>query len=166
MVNCTKCKLPKPLNRFRIRTKRGSTWRQGKCMDCEANEQSKRYHADIEKSRIISREFQKKRRAENPELVNQKVKEYRDKNRDKVRKWEKDWYARNEEGRKKHKVRAKKWLDKNRDELSDTYVRNVIASNSDLKHEQITPDLIELHRINILIKREIENVKFKKHSNT
>lgn len=59
---CTKCIEPKPLNRFRERTKNGRTWKNGFCTDCEAKNR-KRYWEDPEKIKVRQRRYYEKNKA-------------------------------------------------------------------------------------------------------
>lgn len=155
---CTKCNLPKPLNRFRFRSKRGYTWQQGKCMDCETKEQNERYHSDIEKHREKGRIAARNFRIERPG----QYKEYTKKQRqsEAYKKNRKKYWRENEQHRNKHRVRAKKNQEENRDNLTDRYVVAHIIQRTSLTPEDIPKELIEVVRqIKILKRKTREYVK-------
>ena len=52
----------------------------------------------------------------------------------------------------KHKIRSRKY----RYEMTDYYIRDVITMNNNLKHEDISDDLVKLWRINLKLKRALK----------
>jgi len=58
---------------------------------------------------------------------------------------------RNEKQKTKSKLRSRK----HRHDISDRYMRDTLCMNSDLEHEDITDEMIELARINLKIKRNL-----------
>ena len=58
---------------------------------------------------------------------------------------------RNKAMKKKSKLRSRK----HRHDIADRYIRDVMTINSDLKPEDITDEMIELHKINLKIKRKL-----------
>lgn len=67
--------------------------------------------------------------------INERQKLYAQKNKEAIRNRTKDWYQR----------------------LSDAYVRRFFMKNTQIKAEHITPELLELKRISLRLKRKIRN---------
>lgn len=157
MITCTKCRVRKDDSMFRTRTKRGYVYKQHTCKACEAKAQMVRYNKvknnedfkEKNKSRVkdyakANPEKLKKYRKENRTAKNKKYSEYR-----------KRYWRKNEEQRAKHKIRAKRNHEHNRDELTDRYVISRLAYKSNLKKEDIPQELIEAKRAYIKLKRVI-----------
>jgi|TARA_Y100000034_G_C6625899_1_gene273019 hypothetical protein len=60
---------------------------------------------------------------------------------------------------KKQKTKSKLRSRRHRHDISDRYMRDVLSMNSDLEHEDITDEMIELARINLKIKRNLKLTK-------
>ena len=56
---------------------------------------------------------------------------------------------------KAKKIQSKLRSRKHRHDISDRYMCDVLSMNSDLEHEDITDEMIELARINLKIKRNL-----------
>ena len=61
-------------------------------------------------------------------------------------------YSKNNPVRQKNQ---RKWCKQNRDELGDSYVKQVLVQQRGFKKEQITPELIKAERALIKLKRKI-----------
>ena len=58
---------------------------------------------------------------------------------------------RNEQMKIKSKMRSRE----HRHEMSDRYIRDIMTMNSSLQPEDITNEMVEVHRLNLKIKREL-----------
>lgn len=155
LKTCTKCKIEKPINRFRFRTKRGYTWQMGKCIDCEHDENKKRYYDNHEKSKERGKENQKKLRERHPDMCKKQYQKRKDD--PKYKEYRKKYWRENEEQRNKHRVIATKHHEKRRDNLTDKYIIQQLKQKTGLSSEDVlkAPDLIELKRLSIKLKRQI-----------
>jgi hypothetical protein len=151
---CNSCDLPKPIKRFRFRTKNGYRWQQGKCMDCESSEQRSRYYADIDNQRKINRE----RAASQPE----EIKKARNKERwlsikgtKELSEYRKEYWRTNKAQREKHKAVSRKHQAKMISELSDNYILGHITQRTSLKKEDIPKEMVEVVREIKLLNRKI-----------
>ena len=144
----------------------------------KANENSKNWRLSNPEKMKQSKE---KYRTENSEKVKESYKIWADINREKLQEQRKEWYNKNKEyannWRHKNCEKAneygKNWRlrnpekvnkkGKNRiEQLKDSYIRPILKKNSNLKTEDIPPDLIELKRIIIKTKRLIKELSNEK----
>ena len=58
---------------------------------------------------------------------------------------------RNKAMKKRSKLRSRK----HRHDMSDRYIRDIMTMNTNLKSEDITDEMVELHKINLKIKRKL-----------
>lgn len=164
---CTCCKMPKSKKRFRWRTKKGYTYQQGKCIDCENAEQKIRYDSkkDNIDFKIKNRQRVKNYQRENWDVVQEKNKKRRQTKRYKEnrRKYTLKNY---DKISRDHKIRAKKWFEKNRDELSDSYVVSKIIGKTKVSPDEVRrePELIEIKRMQLKLGRVIKNKLYEKQS--
>ena len=157
---CTKCKIEKLQSEFRIRTKKYKlsvyTYVNSWCKDCEKQ---------FDKNRIISDSTKEKKKISHARWVETNKEYYLE---------EKRIYSK--ERSVKDPTFHKRWRDKNpikmanksretskfaRQNLLDYYIVGYLVQNSNLTTEQVRqqPELIELTRKIIQIKRKIENGK-------
>lgn len=155
---CTKCNDPRPLSRFRRRCKnkngKKEYWNMGECMECEKAYREIFYEDNLEFCRKRGRENARKHYPTN--RIRQK--EYRRNNYPKIKAYMTKYREDNKERiAEMHEPVARKWFEKNRDELSDTYVIQHMIQKSGLNREDILPypELIETYRQNMKIKRLI-----------
>lgn len=156
---CKKCQLPKPPEKYRIRTRKRNgkveTWTMGECRDCEKAEQTSRYYRDHEKGKKQSRDNARKKRERDPKFCHKQWLKRKDD--PKYKEYRKKYWKENEEQRIKHSKVARKYHEKNRDTLADNYVISHIRQDTILTKEDVlkSPDLIELKRLSIKLKRQI-----------
>ena len=81
---------------------------------------------------------------------NEVTKKWRENNPDKYSKYNCS-PKRNKAMKKKSKMRSRQY----RHDISDKYVSDIMTMNSNLKSEDITREMIELHKINLKIKRKL-----------
>lgn len=169
---CRFCKKINPINKYRIRIKRGYSYRQGKCMNCELKEEK------IRRDGLIS--YLK----ENPELYAQhkkikanKSKEYYHKNNSEIKaklkeirkipdnsiiKLQRDYAKKNKE---KIKQQHKKRLKKYQENLTDLYVKEKISFVTGISVKRLSEitktdkSLIEAKRLQIQLIRKIKQTK-------
>lgn len=144
MKACSKCKKVKSLAYFTV----DSNVKSGKgarCKECKANMYAE-YLAN-NKEKIIARSV--KYRANNKRELNAKAAKYRNNNKEKIAATSAKHYANNKE---KINYRRAKYRRNGVDTISDVYVRQLLARDSPI---QILQELIELKRIQLLIKREL-----------
>jgi len=158
---CNRCGKSKPLDKFRRRIKKererdgiNDYYIMGECRACEKEKREKYYwgNRDIMLKRMIDN------RKKNGHKYEAREKRYRKENYPKIKKYMTKYRADNKEYlAMMHKPRAKAWHDKNRDELSDIYVIYKIIQRTGLKRADIEPypELIEVYRQNIMLKRKI-----------
>ena len=53
------------------------------------------------------------------------------------------------------KLKSKLRSRQHRLDMSERYIRDILTMHSDLKHEDIPSDLVELHKANLALKREL-----------
>ena len=158
MKTCTKCKIQKEKEKFRIKKESKDGLRPW-CRECESQ-----YRKD-------NREKENKRYAEwakkNHEQVITKSKEYRENNKDKINELHKKWSKENKdrvyEYRKKwrdNNIEKQKAIDKKACEtMSDFYISNMIVKYTNLNRTDIPKEIIELKRIQLKITRELRRKK-------
>lgn len=156
MKICTCCENSKPFSRFRSRTKKGYTWKMGKCMDCEKLEQKKRYHSNLELYRKRGRESSNRYHNENKEKISAKMKLLRKQPNNRVIIHQRKYIIKNREKiRVQHRPVSKKSFIKQRDALTDSYVIRILRQRTTLKKSDILkyPELIETQKLIIKTKR-------------
>jgi hypothetical protein len=103
------------------------------------------------------KDYRKKSHLKNREYYLIKSKNYNiiwyQKNKENVIKQSKKWKQSNLE---KHKQIRKKMDKKASDNLSDRYVKSILCDDTLLKHSDISQELIELKREQLLLKRQIK----------
>lgn len=119
---CSKCGDVKPVSEFYRQSAAKDGFRVW-CKKCEKDLSKKRYYKN-RKTALI------------------KMKIYRDNNKEKKSIIMKEW-------RKKNRDRIKKYGEKARDNLTDAYIKTALQS----KYNVITQELVELKRAQILINR-------------
>ena len=161
---CSRCKKPKSIKkcfRFRVdnRRKPPLKYYNNVCRDCE-REDSKRYYkkeSSTEAGRKKINASALKRyheRYRDKQLVEMKkkrgtskykkyIKSYRERNKEKI--------ARQEE------ITKRRYHEKNRDKVTDKYCENLLRTQG-VRSEQITPEMIELKRSQVLLSRIKEKV--------
>ncbi len=92
----------------------------------------------------------RKHHSENRESDNRKEREYRATHRERVNKYQMEYYRQHHE---KIRIQAKKLADKYCKELGENYVKNQIQHQSGLLFEDMTPELVELKRIQLRANR-------------
>ena len=98
------------------------------------------------------KEYQVKWEKANPEKVNGRARQWRKANPEKYRKTYHKWADKNKE-------RIKEWGLRSRNLLTDMFVRNIIKQQINLNFRQITPEMIEAKREQLLFYRELKNLK-------
>jgi hypothetical protein len=91
---------------------------------------------------------------ENKEKISEKCKEYRLENKEKISERNKKYYLKNKKGGGDYLLYGRK----SRELLLDGYVKSILKKMGFLQ-EQITPELIELKRINIKTERLCRQLK-------
>ena len=108
------------------------------------------------KYRENNKEKRKEYREENKEKILIRGKEYREKNKEKIKEYDKAYYENNKEKRKEYdKARYEKNKEKIRNK--DYYIKRLLIGNSDLKADDIPPELFELKKMLLTLKRELKN---------
>lgn len=160
---CKKCNTDRPLNRFRLRTKRGYTYRLRTCMECEATAQRERYNKikDIPEFKQLNRNRVNKYRVNNIDVIREKQQARRQTAHAKISR--KNYIASNKDKIfKQEKICKKRYHDKNRDELSDIYVTSVLIGNTKgIYRNEIPPPLIKIKRLQLLGKRILKQQSLK-----
>lgn len=128
MKTCSKCETEKHLSEFH-RCSKVSDGRAAVCMTCVAEN----WAANREK------------------YTKQKRKHYRE-NRDRILKDQSD---RNKDNPKRQQYQ-KEWCKRNRDDLGDIYVKQVLVHKNGFISECVTPDLIKAKRALLKLKRALK----------
>jgi len=131
------------------------------CKKC-TKEYNKEYWA---KNKDKFKERGKEYRAKNKDKLKEyraknkdKFKEYRAKNKDKLKEYRAKNKDKFKEHRAKNKDKFKEYKKEGTVKLSNVYVKGMLRTSGIKKH-QITPELIELKKQQILLYREIKNIK-------
>lgn len=101
----------------------------------------RKYWKDPEKSRALARKY----RENNLEKSRDRSREWRNNNRDKF-----------------HEIQAKS-RNKAKEDLSDRWIKKVIAANSKLRTSDIPASLIDAKRIEMKINRLLKEIENEKH---
>lgn len=161
---CKKCTTDRPLDRFRMRTKRGYSWRQGTCMNCEAEAQLKRHNnkKDIPEYKEVNRDRTKRYRLDNIDVVREK--DLIRKQTDHYKEYRKKYIAKNKEKIfKQEQISKRRYNEKNRDALSDIYVaRKIIGKSTGIASGEIPIALIKIKRLQLLGKRILKEQSLKR----
>jgi hypothetical protein len=103
-------------------------------------------------ARPRARERAKEQYWEDPESARLKVRQYKEANKEFVKRRKKEWNAESKE-------HLRMYYNKKTEQLSDSYIRNKLAANHKrertLCSENIPQDLVELKRLQLLIQREL-----------
>jgi hypothetical protein len=145
---CKKCLVEKPITKYGITAKSKKASKICElCVRKRVLDYAKKYR-ELNKEKVRERQVQF--RKTNPDYV----KQYRAANRDRIIKVRKEHYSKNKErilaiNKKTSKVRAKKWADKNRNGIGDTYVKQLLK----VKGLPYTEDTLEIQRTIVKITR-------------
>jgi hypothetical protein len=120
------------------------------CIDCLQAYQKKYREANRVKRCKAQKELYRKNR----ENILEYQKAYRDKNREAKNQYQRE-YTKNPEVKAMHK----KWKEQYKNNLSDAYVRNELAHHTTLTSKDIPQSLVEVKRLQLQIKRMVENEK-------
>jgi len=184
---CLACKQELPMDLFSPVMVKGVQKRQGKCTPCRRVYRKAYYEANRERCKAQMREWQKNNpdycanwQKENPD----KVKQYRAASRPRAREYMREQYWKDPEAarlRSKQfkatnpeliKTEKRRWAAENKEhlrkyfsrktaELSDSYIRNKLATNHKrertLRSKDIPQELVELKRLQLLLQRELKN---------
>lgn len=153
---CSHCKLPKPVDEFRIRIEKRKgnkqyTYLNNTCIGCDAeimrlSREKRKHNPEYKKKR---RDYAKAWARKNPEKIRERNKARRQSAE--YKKWVKDYWRKNKTQREKHKARLHKYTK----ELSDNYVKQKMVEQGFSKAD-ITPELIEIYRLRIKMIRAIK----------
>lgn len=135
---CKACLIEKPVNEFK-------KWK-GLCMICQRQQESK--------YRLENHELIKKQRRESARRNPETWKKWQHNNRELVNKRAKEYYLENIE---KCRVRTRAKCRQYRSELRDCYIRGKLIQKFRIDKNDIEPELIDLSRNIIKIKRELCN---------
>ena len=105
-----------------------------------------------------AKEYNKEYWAKNKDKFKERGKEYRAKNKDKLKEYRAKNKDKFKEHRAKNKDKFKEYKKEGTVKLSNVYVKGMLRTSGIKKH-QITPELIELKKQQILLYREIKNIK-------
>lgn len=109
--------------------------------------------------RKCMQELHKNNYNKNKNELYEKIKKYKQENKDLVRKWKRDFFVKNREkylpskrlrDRERHKKGVK--------DLTDDYLKHLISKRSSIKYSDIPKSLIELKRCLLMTKRKISEV--------
>ena len=144
---CTRCHISKPLRDFNNQEE-GKFGKRSQCKYCR-NEQKRLWRATHPEN---EKEYERKRWAERAK----KDTAYR---RDLARKSPKRYQLKlslQKVWRKEHPEKNKAYFEKYCRELSDNYARHILTSRSSLTKHDINIELLELHKLNIRMKRMLK----------
>ena len=117
-------------------------------------ENSEKHKQHRENARPRARERAKEKYWEDPEAARLKVRQYKAANKETVKAKKKEW----NESNRPH-LRA--YYNSKTKQLSDSYIRNKLAANHKrertLRSEYIPQELVELKRLQLLLRRELKN---------
>lgn len=108
--------------------------------------------------KFCMKDTHKKLYAKNKEKINERNKLYREKNKEKVKEMRLEYYhATKELDLKNKRKRDKKFNQKQRDDLSDRYIKSLLTKHNKFKSKDLTPFLIESKRNDLIDKRQKRN---------
>ena len=166
---CTKCKIEKPLSEYYTDNRYEETKYKPACKICHNKVSKKNYEDNFEKRSMqiklwgaknplkikeIKRNFKKK----HPKYYATSSRKWMENPLNKKKKY--DYFKTK---RVKNKISIRDSI--NRENLSDTYIKQQLQCRGGLKCENITEELIEIKRLQITLKREIKNEKSKTNEN-
>jgi len=140
---CYRCSVLKPLTGY-------YEGNPTTCKDC-LNEYQKKYR---EANRVKRCEAQKKVYRKDRERILEYQRAYREAHRE-----EKNQYQREYNKKPEAKAMHKKWKEQYKNNLSDAYIRNELAHHTTLTSKDIPQSLVEVKRLQLQIKRMVENEK-------
>jgi len=144
---CTKCGIEYPATlEYFGKAKGGKFGRKAICRICETSKHKIYRENNKEKITAQSKIYCEK----NKESIRAKHKIYRENNKEKMTSKHKIYYENNKE-----KITSKRKI--YRENLSDSYVKELLTGKSGLSCKDIQQELIEIKRVQILIKRHIKN---------
>lgn len=133
MKTCIHCQQSKPLDAFRKST-RMTGGRENGCKECHNERRRQRY-------------------AENPADILAANRQWASNNRDHVNSYRRNWsrkgYVHYRSAKRRQEIAN----------LSDSYVRQILAGNSTLSHADIPQSLVDVHREVLRLKRAIRDEK-------
>lgn len=154
--SCTKCGIIKKQEEYRIRSEKRKTgtsyWLNPSCLECDRIFQRNRWKSQraTEEGRKRHNEWAKNYAKRNKEKLKIKTKEYREKVSAKENR--RRYIEENKEKLRKQEYPNKiKYHVKNRDTISDQYIKNLLRNNKGIFDP--TPEQIEIHRNKVLIDR-------------
>lgn len=158
---CTWCNEVKPLTAYCLDKRRGK--RECACRVCRDQRARERFKAlpPEKKEAVLQRERDAKNKAnaKNRDLVNQKSRETKIRNKAAVSKQQKDYYQRNrDEICKRHNERFKKYVD----DLGLKYVIYLLGAE---KLKNVPAELIEAKRTQLRLHRAITKPRTSRHLN-
>lgn len=148
---CPRCKIEFPKTEEYFKTRIQKHYKSSEtfiqilmCKPCYKLYNYNMYHNNKERVK----KYRAKYMAKNRDKINETLKKYRILNADKVKKWSRDSTIRDKtpEKRKLRKI-------KERDNLSDNYIKSLITKGSSISRSDISPDLIEAWKLHIRIER-------------
>jgi len=167
---CSKCGEVKELESGFHKSNRNKDGYYSSCKVCHQQhykDNKERYRENhrqwAKKNPERTREFKRQWAKKNIEQRKARALEYRKKNREKINERSRNNYKRDKERyqkyRDEHLEETKEYGLKRSVLLEDTIVRYRIRHRSGLENHQITPELIELKREQLLFYRELKNLK-------
>lgn len=134
MKTCKKCGETKALTEF-TKAPTNLDGVKGQCKSCDSAYSKLHYEINRERRLVQSRANYE---------ANKETKKVQ----------QKEWAAKNRKVVNTHQ--RKRWKD-NKDNLKDDYVKRLIMSCSDIKYKDITPEMVEEKRLQVIIKRTLSN---------
>ncbi len=155
MKICTKCGVEKEVSEFYKRKDTIKNGYRGECKKCHAIKSLEWSAKNPEKRKqILTKSFKKRYKAD-PDKLNNRVKDWREKNPDKLKQSKQAWRAINKEKESQDKKQKIKSLDDGYVKLKlsrDGYSKDVIENN---------PILLEIKKAEILVHRSKKQIKNK-----
>jgi len=156
---CKKCFTAKPLDEYHksSRYKSGYLARCKECVNLKSNKWRKNHvklHPEKYKCTETKLEWQRKDRAANPEKYKAYTKKYYNLYADKLKETYKQWAALNKEALRKSNKQYRKLRV---GELHDGYIKFLLNNKNKTNLVDIPQALIEVKRLQILIKRRVKN---------
>jgi len=145
----------------------GSYGLKAHCKECEKRRVKAHYQANKEKYAASRAVWVKK----NPDKLKASRLKYAKINPEKIREYCRNYYYRHKEARsEQNRQKAKAWAKANPNKvrerenvdsinLGDRYIRRLLCSRNSLKMSEIPRALVEAKRVQMFIKRELENEK-------
>ena len=146
---CTKCSATKPITEFAPR-RDGKYGVRADCTVCRTAYSKAQYAANKEAVNAACREYYAATR--DSQLT--RMKNWREVNPEKVYAANKSWRARHPDKVAEYRARHDKPAGIN---TYDRYVRSLLRRRNGFRQEDITPELLEVRRLQLLIRRELKN---------